>query len=841
MHQEKNPLRKGHIFLVTCVQIYLCVGIFLALIFGIATPCFSQGIPSLNNAESAASKKSNVDENIELPGLNKLIEESEGLFADLEEIRNGIAKNLDLVKAKNELGKIQSSINEISPLLEQLKENKTSQSGLRIRIQSQLEADDERLQKIRNRLSDALNRIQEWVSLWKKAEKQWNKWQSAAGDSLVYDAVQPIFKKNLSSINEAEKRLSEEIQPIVVTLEKVWQAKSQIDGMKRKISDKFSVGNEDMLGESNPPMYSLQYFSQFRSRLDEKLIRGIKSIPLPRFDFLKHHWFLVAIQLLMAATIAFYFRKNPHFARESKLWTIFARRYMATGVFVSIFFMSFFYDSPPALVELSLRTLVAITAVRLIAALFDDVEIRRLLYLLITALILTTILQWITFPAPLFRLYVTTFSVMGALLTLVESVRINKKAEVFFGSVWGLRAASILFFAIFFAGVFGFSHLARFMFDGLIQTLSLVLIAWILVLFLKGCLESILFSHGLQKFDVVSKNRSSIQSKGIFVISVLVIGMLVAEILVRWNIFPNADDAFAKIFSYGVTIGSKEITVGLVLAAGLVLYCSFIVSWTLQTTILAGAFSKRQVQGGVGVAISKLLHYAIVLIGVLLAVSALGFELKNLTIIGGALGVGIGFGMQTIVNNFICGLIMLFERPVKIGDTIEVEGTFGVVKRLGLRATVVETYDHAEIVIPNTGLITENVTNWTLAERQSRLKISVGVAYGSEISVVKEILMACAEENEMVLGKPEPLVFFMGFGESALNFELKVWTDEFDNRFTVISDLNQEIDKRFRDRGIEIPFPQMDLHVRSADEKIMDGLSHNDKILDGSETDTDDY
>jgi len=191
VHQSKNSLRTWHIFLGTCVQIYVCVGIFLALIFGIATPCFSQGIPSLNNAESTASKKSNGDENIELPGLNKLIEESEGLFADLEEIKSGIAKNLDLAKAKNELGEIQTSINEISPLLEQLKENKTSQSGLRIRIQSQLEADDERLQKIRNRLSDALNRVQEWVSLWRKAEKRWNKWQSAAADSLVYDAVQP--------------------------------------------------------------------------------------------------------------------------------------------------------------------------------------------------------------------------------------------------------------------------------------------------------------------------------------------------------------------------------------------------------------------------------------------------------------------------------------------------------------------------------------------------------------------------------------------------------------------------------------------------------------------------
>lgn len=193
-----------------------------------------------------------------------------------------------------------------------------------------------------------------------------------------------------------------------------------------------------------------------------------------------------------------------------------------------------------------------------------------------------------------------------------------------------------------------------------------------------------------------------------------------------------------------------------------------------------------------------------------------------------------GPACRPIVNNFICGLIMLFERPVKIGDTIEVEGTYGVVKRVGLRSTIVETYDQAEIVVPNTDLITEQVTNWTLAERRMRLKIPVGVAYGSEISAVTETLMACAAANEMVLEEPGPNVLFMGFGDSAMNFELLVWTDEFDNRLKVISGLNREIEKQFRERGIEIPFPQRDLHVRSVHEAVASALAGKSEAVQGS-------
>jgi small-conductance mechanosensitive channel len=206
---------------------------------------------------------------------------------------------------------------------------------------------------------------------------------------------------------------------------------------------------------------------------------------------------------------------------------------------------------------------------------------------------------------------------------------------------------------------------------------------------------------------------------------------------------------------------------------------------------------------------------------------ALGVELTNLTILGGAFGIGIGFGLQAIVNNFASGLILLFERPVKIGDTIELGEQWGVIKKLGLRATIVQTYDNAEIVVPNSDLVSNQVTNWTLAERRVRIKVNVGVAYGSDVNLVLQILMECAEEHALILKDPPPLALFMGFGDSSLDFELRVWVADFSDRRIVPSDMHQAIDRKFRQANIEIPFPQRDLHVRSMDETVSSSLKNH--------------
>jgi small-conductance mechanosensitive channel len=187
--------------------------------------------------------------------------------------------------------------------------------------------------------------------------------------------------------------------------------------------------------------------------------------------------------------------------------------------------------------------------------------------------------------------------------------------------------------------------------------------------------------------------------------------------------------------------------------------------------------------------------------------------MTNVTIILSALGVGIGFGLQGIVNNFVSGLILLFERPIREGDTIVLGEQWAQVKKIGMRATVIETFDLSEMVIPNADMINNHVTNWTLSNRQVRLSIPVGVDYGSDVPLVVETLLACANDNSSVMKSPTPEVLFLNLGDSSLDFKLRAWIPDADDILTVKSQLYHEIFKRFREKGIAIPFPQRDIHL----------------------------
>ena len=318
-------------------------------------------------------------------------------------------------------------------------------------------------------------------------------------------------------------------------------------------------------------------------------------------------------------------------------------------------------------------------------------------------------------------------------------------------------------------------------------------------------------------FAFLRSNANLILARIIWIANALILFFVAANLLVAWNLYGIPVDAIHDVLAFGLTVGGKRITFGLVLVAGIILYGAFVSSWILQSILMENVLNRGHMDSGARISVARLVHYAMVLVGFLIALSTMGFELKNITIIGGALGVGIGFGMQTIVNNFVCGLIMLFERPLKVGDSVEFGTQQGRVKQVGLRATVVATYDNAESVVPNADLITSQVTNWTLSNRQVRLILPVGVAYGSDVPLAMETLAACAKGQRWVAPTKAPQVLFLGFGESSLDFELRIWTTDADHRLEVSSRINQEIDRRFRELGIEIAFPQRDLHLRSVD------------------------
>jgi len=220
-------------------------------------------------------------------------------------------------------------------------------------------------------------------------------------------------------------------------------------------------------------------------------------------------------------------------------------------------------------------------------------------------------------------------------------------------------------------------------------------------------------------------------------------------------------------------------------------------------------------------AIAQIISNVVLVVGVLIVLENTGIHLGALAVFAGAVGVGVGFGLQNIASNFISGLVILAERPITIGDRVEVAGITGQVQQIRARSTVIRTNDNITMIVPNTKFIDSPVTNWTYGDPRVRFRIPVGVAYGSDIAKVREALLAAGRENPNTLKDPAPSVFLEKFGDNSIEFELVVWSSEMSARPSRYrSDLNFAIEQKFREAGIELPFPQRDLHIRSGTLKV---------------------
>lgn len=235
----------------------------------------------------------------------------------------------------------------------------------------------------------------------------------------------------------------------------------------------------------------------------------------------------------------------------------------------------------------------------------------------------------------------------------------------------------------------------------------------------------------------------------------------------------------------------------------------------IQRGLQRGPLAHSKIDIGVQQSLITLLGYAGLVIAIFASVSAVGFGLQNLALIAGALSVGIGFGLQSIVNNFVSGLILLFERPIKVGDWVVTASGEGMVKKISVRSTEIETFNRSSIIVPNSELVSSTVTNWTHKNKIGRIIVPIGVSYDADPVKVKDILLHCAREHPLIVNFPEPFIVWQDFGASSLDFELRAYLADISNGLTVRTDLRFAIFLALKEAGIEIPFPQRDVHVKS--------------------------
>jgi small-conductance mechanosensitive channel len=277
----------------------------------------------------------------------------------------------------------------------------------------------------------------------------------------------------------------------------------------------------------------------------------------------------------------------------------------------------------------------------------------------------------------------------------------------------------------------------------------------------------------------------------------------------------------ASILEYPlVRFSGGALTLSGILGAAAIIVISFFFA-RLAARGIGSLLRRRNLSSGVQFAGRKIVHYCVLVIGILVAINSLGLNLSAVFAASAVLLVGIGFGLQNIAQNFISGLIILIEQPIRQGDFIKAGDTYGTVDDIGLRATRVITRDQVTVIVPNSQLITAPVVNHSAPTSQLRVRVHLGVAYGSDISKVSQVLLRVARENPRILPEPPAEVRFDNFGSSSLEFSLLAWISNARDDLRITSELRFAIEAAFREAGIEIPFPQRDIHLRSGFQELL--------------------
>jgi small-conductance mechanosensitive channel len=556
--------------------------------------------------------------------------------------------------------------------------------------------------------------------------------------------------------------------------------------------------------------------------------RALKHYVTGRGERIGAH--LVIFGCALAATLTLRRRASEWRADDPRLEAsgVIFERPLSAALLLTVSLTPLLHPRAPRLADMLGVFLVVIPAVRLLPRLLDPAIVPAVYAL--SAFALLDRFREVVSKSDFFERSLLLLETIAALAFLAWMLRPARLAALpagtrvprALGHALQLALVALVVSAI--ANAAGWLHLARALAEGVLGSAYVAVVVYGGVRVLRTALRAGLRSQAAHRLGLVRRHGDDINRWLRRAIHAGAFASWGFFTLTAFGVEDWALELVRSLLGAEAEFGSLGISLGDVLAFALTLVGAWVLSRVLGIIVEDEVVPRLPVGRGVGYALTTTVHYTVLLVGFLLAISAAGVDLNKVSLLAGAFGVGIGFGLQNVVNNFVSGLILLYERPVQLGDMVEVGGTTGEVRRIGIRSSTIRTFQGAEVIVPNSNLISERVVNWTFSDRRRRIEVPVGVAYGTDPQRVLALLLAVAHAHPDVLDDPAPQALMLGFGESSLNFELRAWTALFDTYLVTQSELAVALHGALAEAGIEIPFPQRDLHVRSSDGAALHAL-----------------
>jgi small-conductance mechanosensitive channel len=614
--------------------------------------------------------------------------------------------------------------------------------------------------------------------------------------------------------------------------EDVLEALARLSGLKADVADRVEELDQvearfraDLLTFESPPLWDVVgrvgSVAAARQQAHTGIVRTVRlaqafaKTQRPRMIL---HGLLTALLVTLAVRLSRRRAASGAEAHDDAMRALVAHPIVATAV-LSLMLTFVLYPYVPGALGRVIAIVVALLSVRMSRGVADRL-IRHTAYVIVGLLLVSVVRQLLPPEAPLGRLLL-----LGQAVVIAVWVGLLLQRLPTFTADWTpgwqrfargtLRVVFVLALLAVVANVFGNVSLAAIITEGIVDSGLLGIILRTLGAILEALVDDFLDGTASALLRSVGRRRAGLEAAVARRMRIAVGVLWLVGTLWMVHVLVPAVAWLRKGLGAELQVGEVTLSLGSVLTVLVTVWLSVKVARLVRVVLEEDALPRMSLPRGVPAAISIAANYLVLLIGFGFALSAAGLDPGRVTLLAGALSVGIGFGLQTIVNNFVSGLILLFERPVQIGDVIAVGGVMGQVRRIGIRSSTIAVGDGAELIVPNADLISNQVLNYTLSSAQRRLEVKVGVAYGSDPTQVLTLLEQAAKSLPDILQSPSPLATFTGFGPSSLDFTLWGWTDRQDGAATVRSQLAIAVHDVLRNAGIAIPFPQVDVHVVS--------------------------